>query len=80
MNRDEKRRRILRLCKEMQENADALGRFSDHEGTTDGPTWIAFKEGYLAPRALQAIRLHNQAIHLWHTLYNLVRTEAPRMK
>ncbi len=73
MTRDEKRKRVLKLCEEMMANDNALGRFSDHEGVPDGPTWIAFKEGYLAQRALEAIRLHRKAIDLWGKLYNLHR-------
>lgn len=71
MNRDVKRRRIIKLCDEMRENSDKLGRFSDHEGGTDGPTWQAFKDGYLKKRALEAITLHNKAIDLWRRLFNL---------
>lgn len=73
MNRDVRRQRVMRLCREMQKNDDRLGRFSDHEGTEDGPTWQAFKEGYLARRALEAIQLHRNAIALWGQLYNLAR-------
>lgn len=73
MTRDQKRQRILKLCNEMQKNDDSLGRFSDHEGGTDGPTWAAFKEGYLQRRALEAITLHQRAAALWSKLYNLAR-------
>lgn len=73
MNRDEKRRRVQVLCEEMRKLDDALGRFSDHEGVPNGPTWIAFQEGYLARRALEAIQLHRKAVNLWGQLYNLHR-------
>lgn len=73
MNRDEKRKRVHKLCDEMRENDDALGRFSDHEGGCEGPTWQAFKDGYLSRRALEAISLHRKAIDLWGKLYNLDR-------
>ena len=73
MNRDVRHRRVLKLCDEMQKNDDALGQFSDYEGGTKGPTWDAFKRGYLARRALEAIDLHRNAISLWNQLYNLAR-------
>lgn len=73
MRRDEQRKRVLKLCAEMCENDGKLGRFSDHKGVPDGPTWIAFKEGYLARRALEAIQLHRTAIALWGKLYNMAR-------
>jgi hypothetical protein len=71
MTRDQKRQRILKLCTEMQKNDEALGRFSDHEGGTDGPTWAAHRDGYLKRRALEALQLHRNAIALWSKLYNL---------
>ena len=73
MKRDDKRKRILKLCNEVRELDDSLGRFSDHEGSTNGPTWQAFKDGYLARRALEAIQLHRHAVFLWGQLYNLAR-------
>lgn len=76
MKREQKRERIHRLCNEMRDNCDALGRFSDHEGGIAGPTWQAYKDGYLARRALEAISLHRKAISLWGQLYNLERHKA----
>lgn len=71
MTRDQRRKRILTICDEMRANDDALGRFSDHEGGTDGPTWQAHKGGYLKRRALEALQLHKNAIYLWQKLFNL---------
>lgn len=71
MNRNVKRRRMIKLCDDVRENCDKLGRFSDHEGGTDGPTWQAFKDGYLKARALEAITLHRKAIAIWSSLFNL---------
>jgi len=73
MKREEQRKRVLKLCTEIQKIDDALGQFSDYEGQEDGPTWHAFKDGYLARRALEAIQLHRDAISVWGKLYNLAR-------
>jgi len=73
MKREEQRRRVLKLCTEIQKTDDALGQFSDYEGEDNGPTWDAYKNGYLARRALEAIQLHRKAIAIWGQLYNLAR-------
>lgn len=65
MKREERRRRVLKLCDEVRKNDDALGKFSGYEGDENGPTWDAFKRGYLARRALEAIGLHRKAVALW---------------
>lgn len=77
MNRELKRRRIIKLCDEVRDIDAKLGRFSDHEGGMDGPTWQAYKDGYLKKRALEAIQLHRNAQAIWSKLFNLAQDPAP---
>jgi hypothetical protein len=55
---------VKSLFREVQANDDRLGRYSDHEGDNDGPTYQIWQAGYKTFKAhcQRAIHDHETAI------------------
>ncbi len=67
---------MLRLCNKIQEVDDQLGRFSDHEGNMDGPSWWSWRRGKkgFENYCEKALMLHRRALRIWQQAKKLNET------
>lgn len=77
MRMDFKQKALL-LCKEMSACDDRLGKYSDYEGTEDGPTFYLWEQGVedFDAQCKAAIRQHAIAIAAWRKFQKLNRFRA----
>lgn len=67
---------LLELCAEIQACDDRIGRYSDHEGTEEGPTYHLYQLGFATFKShcIRAIEDHEAAIIVFKKLLKLNRT------
>jgi hypothetical protein len=65
--------KALAMCDSIRECDDRIGRYSDHEGNKDGPTYYFWAQGKtkFEEHALRAIHDHQLALKAWRKALKL---------